>query len=224
MVGDQQDMVSRLKAVLPVRWFPDNTPVLDSLLNGLGWAWSSLYNLVQYVRVQARVVTAQDIWLDIAAQDYFGNRISRRIGQSDSQFRSVILRDLIRDRGTRAAVQQALSDLTGRPPAIFEPRNPSDTGGYGGSAGAGGGIAYGTAGGWGNLNLPFQFFITAYRSVGAGITSVAGWNVNMGGYGVGTTEYADLSMIQGQVTDTDINAAIVDVLPVAVIGWTRICS
>jgi hypothetical protein len=224
MVGDQQDMVSRLKAVLPLRWFPDTTPVLDCLLNGLGSAWASFYNLIQYARAQARISTAQDIWLDFAAQDYFGTRVSRQVGESDDRFRSEILRDLIRDRGTRASVLQTLSDLTGRSPAIFEPRNPYDTGGYGTPAGAGGGVAYGGAGGWGNLNLPFQFFVTAYRPVGGGIALVAGWNAGRGGYGTGMTEYADLSMIQGHVTDADINAAIADVLPVAVIGWTRITS
>jgi hypothetical protein len=31
-------------------------------------------------------------------------------------------------------------------------------------------------------------------------------------------------MVQGQVTDSDIYAAVADVLPVATIGWTRITS
>jgi hypothetical protein len=224
MVGDQQDMVSRLKAVLPLRWYPDDTPVLDSLLNGLGWAWASIYSLVQYARTQARISTAQDVWLDIAARDYFGDRTRRRVGESDDRFRSEILRDLIRDHGTRASVLHVLLDLTGRTPIIFEPANPCDTGGYVGAAGAGGGVAYGVTGGWGSLNLPFQFFVTAYRPLGGGIAVVAGWNSGVGGYGAGAIEYADLSLIQGQVTDADINAAIIDVLPVAVIGWTRITS
>ena len=45
-----------------------------------------------------------------------------------------------------------------------------------------------------------------------------------GGYGEGTIEYASLEMVQGQVTDDDIYAAVADVLPVAAIGWTRITN
>jgi hypothetical protein len=222
MTGDQQDMVSRLKAVLPLRWFPDDTPVLHSLLNGLACGWASVYSLIQYVRTQARISTAQDTWLDIAAADYFGDQVRRRTGESDDQFRTEIMHDLVRDHGTRASVVKILLDLTGQAPAIFEPAYPPDTGGYAGTARAGGGLAYGVAGGWGSLQLPFQFFVTAYRPIGTGIALVGGWNSGVGGYGIGGIEYADLSMIQGQITDNEINAAIASVLPVAVIGWTRI--
>lgn len=224
MIGDSQDIVLRLKHVLPLRWFPDDTPVLDSLLNGLGWAWAFLYDSVQYVRLQTRLSTAEGIWLDIAAKDYFGDRVKRRSGQGDELFRRKLQRDLVRERGTRSAILSILLDLTGQLPGIFEPANPSDTGGYGGTVQIGGGIAYGVAGGWGSLNLPFQCFITAYRPTGAGIASVAGWAGFAGGYGVGSIEYASLSMISGRVTDSDIYAAIADVLPVGAIGWARIAS
>ena len=224
MRGDQQDMVGRLRAVLPLRWFPDNTPILDCILNGLGCGWAFCYGLIQYAQTQARISTAQGVWLDLAARDYFGNRVLRRVHEGDDQFRDEILHDLLRERGTRASVCQILLDLTGRAPVIFEPANARDTGSYAGGASIGGGMAYVSAGGWGSLQLPFQFFVTAYRPVGAGIGLVTGWNGIAGGYGAGAIEYADLSMIQGQVTDADINAAIVDVLPVAVIGWTRIVT
>ena len=49
-----------------------------------------------------------------------------------------------------------------------------------------------------------------------------GWSA--GGYGRGAIEYASLEMVQGQVTDDDIYAAVADVLPVAAIGWTRITN
>ncbi len=80
------------------------------------------------------------------------------------------------------------------------------------------------AGGWGNLGLPFQCFITAYRPAGIGIADVAGWGEPVGGYGQGAIEYASLEMVQGQVTDADIYAAVAEVLPVATIGWTSITS
>ncbi len=224
MIGDQQDMAARIRAVLPARWFPDQSPVLDGLLQGLAAAWSWLYSLLQYVQAQARIATASDVWLDIISQDFFGSSLPRLSGQGDDAFRARIRRELFRDRATRAALNSVLQDLTGREPIVFEPARIGDTGSYGSLAGIGGGLGYGTIGGWGNLSLPYQCFITAYRPVGGGIASVSGWNNSAGGYGAGIIEYASLGMVQGQVTDSDINAAITGVLPAASIGWTLISN
>jgi hypothetical protein len=224
MTGDQQDMLSRLRTALPTRWFPDDAPILTGLLSGLASAWSWTHDMLQCVVAQTRIATATDIWLDIIAQDYFGSRVTRRAGQSDTVFRDHVRRELFRERGTRAAVVSVLQDMTGRTPAVFEPGNTTDTGGYRSLNGAGGGMAYGVAGGWGSLGLPFQCFITAYRPTGSGIAVVAGWGGPCGAYGHGAIEYASLAMVQGQVTDADIYTAIADVLPVATIGWTRIAT
>ena len=83
MTGDQQDMMARLRTVLPTRWFPDSAPVLDGLLSGLASGWSWAYQQLQYVQAQTRIATATDVWLDIIANDYFGGRLGRRAGQSD---------------------------------------------------------------------------------------------------------------------------------------------
>ena len=80
MTGDQQDMLARLRAVLPTRWFPDSAPVLDGLLSGLASGWSWVYQQLQYVKAQTRIATATDIWLDIIADDYFGSSLARRTG------------------------------------------------------------------------------------------------------------------------------------------------
>jgi hypothetical protein len=222
MTGDQQDMLSRLKQVLPLQWFPDNTPVLDTLLNGIAWAWAWVYQLLQYVITQARISTAESTWLDLIAVDYFGSRLGRRVGEDDTAYRLRIKDELIRERCTRQAVISSLADLTGEPPIIFEPANPPDTGGYSSIGAMGSGLAYGVAGGWGSLELPFQFFVTAFRPAGMGIGSVSGWGCSGGGYGQGSLEYASLSMMPGQITDADIYSAITDVLPVGVIAWARI--
>jgi hypothetical protein len=224
MIGDQQDMLARLRAALPARWFPDSAPVLDGLLGGLASGWSWAYQLLQYVKTQARIATATDVWLDIIANDFFGDRLARRAGQGDAAFRNRIQRELFRERGTRGAIVAVLQDLTGRGPFVFEPARSTDTGGYTSMSGGGGGLGYGSAGGWGSVALPFQCFITAYRPVGSGIATVSGWGGPCGGYGQGTIEYASLEMVQGQVTDDDIYAAVADVLPVAAIGWTRITN
>ena len=224
MTGDQQDITGRLQAVLPTHWFPDSAPILEGVLSGLASGWASIYGLLQYVKAQTRIGTASDIWLDVIALDFFGSRIVRLTNQSDDAFRNRILSEIFRERGTRAAVISALQDLTGRPPIVFEPARSTDTGGYTTLTGGGGGVAYGVAGGWGSLSLPYQSFITAYRPIGTGIATVGGWGDPAGGYGVGAFEYANLDMIQGQVTDDAIYAAVADVLPVATIGWTSIVN
>lgn len=216
MTGDQEDMAARLRAVLPTHWFADRTPVLDGLLAGLGatasWAWS----LLQTVIAQTRLATASGSFLDMAAQDFFGTRLRRRAAQSDTGFRAAIGRELLRERGTRAALSGVVRDLTGREPVVFEPARPADTGAWGLALG------YGAAGGWGSLSLPFQCFVTAFRPSGSGIAQVSGWGAAAGGYGAGKLEYGSPADVAGQVTDAEINAAIAGVMPTAAIAWTRI--
>ncbi len=131
MIGSQDDIVARLKAVLPSRWFGDDTPILDSLLAGLGAGWSWLYGLLTFVVAQTRVASSTGLWLDLAAQDYFGIRLARRGAESDASMRTRILREIRRERGTRSAIVAALQDLTGRAPVVFEPAHPADTGAWG---------------------------------------------------------------------------------------------
>jgi hypothetical protein len=224
MTGDQDDMLARLKSVLPSSWFADQSPVLDALLAGLASAWQRLYTLLDEVKAQTRIVTASGVWLDIIADDFFGQRLRRRISQADDALRRRIQQELLRERGTRGAVVSVLQDLTGRMPFVFEPARTTDTGGYGSRAGGGGGLGYGMAGGWGSLSLPMQCFVTAFRPHGAGIAAVAGWGMSAGGYGMGAVEYASLAMVQGQVTDADIYGAVESVLPVTAIAWTQISN
>lgn len=224
MIGDETDMLGRLKQVLPSRWFPDISPNLDSVLSGIAWAWAWCYELLQTAKAQTRIGTAQGIWLDLISADYFGTMLQRRPLEFDSDYSLRIRAELVRERCTRRAVESVLLDLTGWAPTIFEPANPTDTGGYASSSGSGGGVAYGVAGGWGSLNLPLQFFVTAARRSNAGIANVAGWNSGGGGYGQGMLEYTDLSMSQDYVQNSDIYSAVSRVLPIGTIAWTRIAS
>lgn len=217
--GDQSDILQRLKASLP-RWFGDSTPILDALLQGLAWAGSFVYSLISYARLQTRIKTATDGWLDMIAADFFGSFLSRAANQSDASFRARIIINLFRERATRGGVIKVLQDLTGRTPLIFEPQRPLDTGAY--SAPNSG---YGMAGGYGSLLLPCQAFVTAFRPTGTGIPLVAGYGISTGGYGVASrAELASMDMIQGAVTDADIYAAIDSVKPAGTTLWTRISS
>jgi hypothetical protein len=213
MTGDQSDFVTRLKAVLPTQWFPDETPVLDTVLAGLATAWASLYALLAAVGLQSRIATATGMFLDGASADFFGGGLPRRTGELDDPFRQRIQQELVREHATRAAVVSVVTDLTGWAPTIFEPARVSDTGGYTTPA-----FAYGAAGAWGSLNLPFQVFVTARRAQGAGIANVAGYGT------AGPLARASLASATGQVTDADIYAAIASVMPTATQAWTRITN
>lgn len=219
--GDQQDIYHRIRSQLP-QWFGDeaSSPVLNGLLQGLAYALAYFYSLLAYGRLQTRIKTASDGWLDMIAADFFGAALLRAANQSDTSFRNRILINLFRERATRAGLIKVLQDLTGRTPTIIEPLRPLDTGVYGGPY-----IGYGMAGAYGSMLMPYQAFVIAYRPAGAGIPNVAGYGYSTGAYNMPSQEeYASLSMIQGAVSDADIYAAIDSVKPVATVVWTRISN
>ena len=224
MTGDQADMQARLRAALPNAWFADDAPILSALLAGLATVWAWLYALLAYVRLQTRIGTATDGWLDLIARDYGGPAWARETGETDTAFRTRILRNLQRLRGTRAALIASVTTLTGRAPAIFEPAYPPDTGGFGSV-----GLGWNTQGGWGSLMLPYQCFVTAYRPAGGGIANVGGWGSTetpfaLGGWNTGALAWGDASLIAGAVTDAQILATVADCLPAATIAWTALSN
>jgi len=129
--GDQNDILARLKALIPPSWFGDNSTFRDAILSACAQALSWCYSLYLYAQLQTRIATATDGWLDMIAYDFFGDNYGRTAGQSDDVFRNAIKINLFRERGTRHSVQKILEDLTGNTPFIFEPQRPLDTGAYG---------------------------------------------------------------------------------------------
>ena len=225
--GDQNDMAGRLAALLPVSWFQGSVPVLSVLLAGLGNGLALVYSLTAYARLQTRIGTASDGWLDLISADFFGatpgsspgQALPRRTGELDSRYRARILAQLLRERATRNGMIGMLTVLTGRVPLVFEPERPADTGGWGGGCG------YGVAGGWGSVLLPAQVFVTAFRPTGTGVPIVAGYGIPTGAYATaGQAEYAAMAMIQGAVTDADIYAAVDATKPAGTTAWTSISS
>lgn len=218
-IGDQSDISTRLRQLIPGGWFQQGlVPIRDALLQGASSALSFAYSLLAYVRNQTRIATATDGFLDMIAGDFFGSTLLRATNQTDESFRARIIVNIFRERGTRNSVATLLTQLTGRAPVIFEPARPADTGGYGV-----GPIGYGVAGGYGSLLLPMQSFVTAYRPIGTGIPNIAGYGVSTAGYGVAAQgEYASLSSLQNNITDADIFAAIDSVRPAGYVIWARI--
>lgn len=195
--GDQTDFLSRLKAVLPTGWFPDVTPVLDAVLTGPASMWAWIWSLISYTILQTRLLTATDIFLDVLCHDFLGTRISRRSGESDTLFRIRIQREILRPRGTRAAIVEAIEDLTGNTPIIIEPGNSGDNAAYD-TPNSGYDMARTSAmpNIYGSRLVPFQVFIVVARPV------------------PGTVQYG--------TSDADIYAGIAAVMPAATTAWTRL--
>jgi hypothetical protein len=218
MTGDSADILRRIKALLPFRWFPDSTLILDALLSGPAWALSFIYSLIQYGKLQTRIATATDGFLDLISYDFFGNNLPRKSQEMDAPFRKRILATLLQEKGTRAGMIKALTALTGRAPIIFEPARPVDTGGWNAPN-----SGWSRAGGWGSLLLPAQVFITAFRPTGSGIPNVIGWGGTAGGWSTPSQfKWSNLSQIQGSVTDSDIYALIAAMKPEGVRAWVNI--
>jgi hypothetical protein len=213
MIGDGSDFAARIRAVLPDRWFPSETPVLGALLAGLGNAWAAIYGMLAYVRAQTRLATATDSDLDLISQDFFGSRLPRSSGETDTAYRARVIAALAREHATRQALSDGLESLTGAKPIIFEPSRPADTGGY-----STGGLAYGVAGALGDLSLPFQVFVTVRRPPPAGISTIAGYGT------AGPLARASLSQAGAQLSDAVIHDTITSLLPTARVAWTRITN
>lgn len=211
MIGSMLNMVARLRALLPVGWFGDTTPVLDAVLSGFGACFAAIYTLIGFTISQSRIATATGGFLDLVCLDFFGSQLSRRLGEPDAALRGRIDNEMLRSRATRESVASALLELTGNPVSIFEPRRPADCGGY-----CAGGAGYGVAGGWGNLSLPFQFFVTVPRPSGGGIATVAGYGTG------GPLVYASAGQIGQPISDADIYGAIPPLLPTATTAWCRL--
>lgn len=216
-------MLRRLKVVLPTKWFADKTPILDTILAGPSEVLCSLHGKISWITRQVRLRSADGPCLDDLVTDYLGTKITRRTHEDDTSFRDRVCRELLRERGTRHAVVSALHELTGRRPALFEPRHPSDTGAYGDPSNPSPrALAYGLQGGWGSLSHPYQCFITAFRPLGAGTAPGFGWGG--GAYNIGHMAYADQSIHKGRVSDDDIMTAIQANLPLGTVAWLRIDS
>src|ERR1700720_2203361 len=152
MTGDLQDIVKRLKSVLPP-WFSDVTPVLTAVLNGLATMWAFVYSLVQDAKLQSRIMTATDGWLDMIAGDFFGAGLQRTTYETDQSYRALIQASIFRERNTRHAAIKLGIDITGRTSWVIELGYPLDTGAYQYLYG------YGAAGAYGSVSMKYNFFI-----------------------------------------------------------------
>src|SRR5438105_4818067 len=99
--GDQHNVASRLRQLLPPSWFPDLAPNLWALLQGAGNVFAWLYALISFAKLQTRISTATGFFLDLMGLDFFGRNFPRMKGQSDASYSAAMKKELIRERVTR---------------------------------------------------------------------------------------------------------------------------
>lgn len=202
--GDQTDVFNRLKKNL-VSWFGNDTPVLNAILKGRAATGSFIYELISYTKLQTRIKTATDYYLDYAAQDYLGKDFLRHPGENDDSFRNRILANLLPERATKAGMIKVLTLLTGRAPVVIENTDTFNQCAYDNT------FYYDNYGGYGWLQ-PYTAIIYAFRPQPKGFLSVGGYDqTSWGGFGYDfnyNNAYIDLADAIVFVTDQDILDAI----------------
>lgn len=181
--GDQADIQTRLQSVVPPSWFGPDHPNETATLSGFASIASWVYGLIAFAKLQMRRLTASGIFLDLYAYDYLGLTLQRRKGEQDDSWRPRIGKEILRERVTRAGVQQAVADLTGKTPVMFEPWNTGDTGAWssrttqtwGRMAWASRTAGLKGQGLWGSRNMSNVAFITAYRPGVFNVPNIGGW-------------------------------------------------
>jgi hypothetical protein len=222
---DATTFAAHLRSLLPKGWFSDDAPILDAVLGSFAEPWAWLSQTLTYVGAQTRIETASDGWLDVSGADFFGLSLQRRSNEPDETYRARIKSNMLVDAGTRQSLIDGIVKLTRSTVQVFEPSNCSDTGGYGGinatSDSVSRGFAYGSAGGWGSLELPYQVFITIITEAEPGEPMPIGYGGSRGGYSAGSLVYNSLSQVPGSMTDEEIRQVIKRLLPVNCLAWLR---
>lgn len=222
MTGDQNDVFQRLRSLLPPWFGDDETPILDALLQGLAYALSFIYSLYAYAKLQTRILTSTDGWLDMIAADFFGTTLQRQSGQSDASFRARIIINMFRERGTRPAMIKVLEDVTGKTPDIFEPNRPLDIGAMNSPLSKG----YCGVARMGSMAVPYTAMIIAYRPAVTGTAAGGAFfrapTVSALHNPLSSSYTNSLSLAQQAITDADIYAAVDAVKPVGTLMWVHI--
>jgi len=249
---DSTEMLRRLRSLVPHGWFGDVAPIRDIVLGGVADALVWVRAQGQVVRAGTRRAGTTGWLLDIDAFGFFGSAFLRRPSESDDAWRKRFTDEIFRPRVTRAAIDKALFDLTGRHPVVHEPWNANDCGAIGvgtiaiaGQAyapSAASGIGIGASGGLGegHLHIGQPVGIAPGGFAGAGCVGSTALpyrifidayrpagrgipNIPGIGYGgIGSLEIIDDSAIQASVSDSDIYACVARTIAAGVTAWVAI--
>lgn len=231
MTVSSGDILARMRAVLPKRWFgdgaSDTAPNVQAVLGGLASGTAFVSDQFDYVKLQTRIATATDANLELISSDFFGTRLPRWPNESDASYRKRIQTELLIERGTLDGMKKALHNLTGFWPKIWEPAQPNDGGAYSTYCGA-----YGKRGHLASLNLPGEVFIIAYRPLNVTtVPNVEGYRSRLtpsapglGGYGGGSIEYVEIANSVTALSDQAIMDCVSYNAPAGVKCWVCILN
>lgn len=227
--------LQRFRNYLPP-WYGDegDHPIVDSVIFMASTVALGAFRVIREADFQVRLKTASGGWLDLWSYDFFQGGVPRMQDETDESFRGRIEREIFRDRNTRQALYDAMLDLTGYPPRIFEPMQPRDTGAYGGPFMAYNGVGYngdeelvaaGEIGRYGEY-VPHQGWIDVTLPDPVGIPIIGGYGVGPWGYdaagGGAHGMWFSSEPPPGVVTSREIDAVLRRTKPEGVILWVRL--
>lgn len=221
--GDQKDFIARLQALIPNGWFPNGlSPIRDAIITGAANGFAFIYSLLAYVRLQSRIASATDGFLDLISFDFFGGKLPRADGQTDASFRNQIIAFLFRQRNTRQSIILVIQQLLGTTPTIIEPQRAGDTGVYDLASTLANDVA--GAGVYGDSRMPLECFVTVTLPTALAIAPplLAGYGVSFGAYGTPSLISYIAPPVIDPVQAADIYAALDSVRPVTGVIWTQI--
>jgi hypothetical protein len=129
------DFANRMAALFPHGWAaPDaKSPggVLYAIFQMMGGGLAFENSAEIYALAATRIQSAVNGALDLAAQDFLGDRLPRNPGETDASYRARITAALLPTGATRAAIIEAVTNATGYAPRVIEPWRPADTGAWG---------------------------------------------------------------------------------------------
>lgn len=218
MTGDQSDIVSRLQRWLPQGWFPPDTGTrVFAILSGFASLLASIFSTIAYARLQTRLATITDGFVDLAGSDFFGNLLPRLSGEVDATYSLRIRKEIIRDRNTRAAIDALLFELTGYHPEITENWRGSDNLAWRGRYGW-------RTGHYSGRDFRYQVFIKTTHAGVFGINTGAWRNPNAA-WRVPTFVYTDPSMTTGTgLTDQQLLDALNRIRTAGITYWVWIAD
>lgn len=202
--GSQDDILGRLKRLMPNGWFgPDGSfPAVEAALAGLGAAFARVYALYAFAKLQTRLATMTGGWLELAASDFFDN-FKRLRGEIDPRYGRRLRLEVFRDRNTRNAIDRAVYDLTGQHPDVFEAWRPGCCGGLDTPS-----FALDITGRLGDLTPRFETIISIPQPQNFGIPNWPGLDVSLAGLDANFALVSDDDIIGAGPTTADILAAL----------------
>lgn len=218
MLGDQDDIVSRLQRWLPGGWFPpDKGTRIRAILSGFASLLAAIFDKITYAGLQTRLATLTDGFVDLAAFDFFGTTLPRLNGETDATYSARLRREILRDKQTRGAIDSLLFELTGYHPEITELERGNDCFAWRGLYGW-------RTGHYGSHAWSYAVFIKTTHAGVFGI-NVGAWRSLLAAWRIPTFVYADPSMLTGTgLTDQQLLAALERIRPAGVTYWVWIDS